>query len=136
MNTSKKCHRCGLVNFATEELCRRCSADLDGFADDASPLRRRSKTALFISAALLIIAGLLFWGYQHKQKLDREFAEQAELIRHQDEPLAPASTPGPDPLAEQMKRWKDDAEKQKKQIAAYSEALKKPGPAPSPVFSR
>jgi hypothetical protein len=53
---SRKCPRCGLVNFAAEEMCKRCGTALDGTPADAQgePVRRRRGPGWLIKRALVI----------------------------------------------------------------------------------
>lgn len=61
--SSKKCAGCGLVNFAAEELCRRCGASLDSVTvTEAVPVKngnRKLILRLLLTPAVIVIILLL-----------------------------------------------------------------------------
>lgn len=135
MKTSTKCYQCGLVNFATDDLCRRCSADLKSFAQvSASTPQPRSKSTLYVALFALAMSGFGVWGYMYKKNSDRELAQKAEWLRRQNDyaghdintiPPAGASTPTPQiSRFDQMKGYKEAMEKSKEQMQAYQDMIK------------
>lgn len=129
MKTSTKCYQCGLVNFATDDLCRRCSSDLKSFAQvSASVPAPRSKSTLYVLLFALALIGLGVWGYLHKKESDRELAQKAEWFRRQNDyaghdisTIPPAGAPTPSPRQmlyndEQMKRINEAMEKTRMDI--------------------
>ena len=129
MKTSKKCYRCGLVNFATDDLCRRCSEDLNSFAQvAASTPAPKSKSTLYVCLFCLALIGFGVWGYFYKKASDRELAQKAEWFRRQNDyaghdmsTIPPAGAPTPSPRQmlyneEQMKRINEAMEKTKKDL--------------------
>jgi hypothetical protein len=129
MKTSKKCYRCGLVNFATDDDCRRCSADLNSVSQvAASTPAPRSKSTLCVVLFSLALIGFGVWGYYYKKESDRELAQKAEWVRRQNDyaghdsstiPPPGAPTPSPRQLLyndEQMKRLNETMEKTKMDI--------------------
>jgi hypothetical protein len=90
----KKCGRCGVVNLATDDLCRRCGASLNGGESAeavlaATPEKRRSfwRSVIWVAGTTTLI---LFIGYMsllltsedlsydQKQTVDRAIALLAE----------------------------------------------------------
>jgi len=126
MKTSKKCYRCGLVNFATDDLCRRCSEDLNSFAQvTASVPAPRSKSTLYVFLFALALIGFGVWGYLYKKGSDRELAQKAEWARRQNDyaghdisTIPPAGAPTRQLLHndEKMKRLNEEMEKIKKDL--------------------
>jgi hypothetical protein len=130
MSTSKKCRHCGLVNFATEELCRRCSANLDSAPLEVEPGPGISKSTVYVFLFAFALAGLGVWGYFHKQATDRELAEKAEFVRRQNDyaghdisTIPPAGAPSPTPHVarfDEQKGYKEAMEKSKEQMESYT----------------
>jgi hypothetical protein len=60
--SSKKCARCGLVNFATEEVCRRCGAPLTGIDQHVDEFEgeQRSGQHSIVKRALVVLAVTVF----------------------------------------------------------------------------
>jgi len=56
---SIKCNQCGLSNFAGEEHCRRCSAQLPYSA----PLKKEKRPRRFSIISLAFYAAIIFGGY-------------------------------------------------------------------------
>jgi hypothetical protein len=103
--SSKKCAQCGLVNFATEEVCRRCGAPITGqYIDEVEGASRSGKRSIFkralvvlgVTAFLLLIfyASLLITSdpvtFEQKQTVDQAiaildkggFGNDAFVLRH------------------------------------------------------
>jgi hypothetical protein len=133
MKTSMKCYRCGLVNFATDDVCRRCSADLNRVARAAaSTPTPRSKSTLYVFLFALALIRFGVWGYHYKKESDRELAQKAEWVRRQNDyaghdisTIPPAGDPTPSPRQllynhDQMKRINDAVEKSKMDIQPRS----------------
>ena len=150
MKTSKKCHRCGLVNFATDDLCRRCSEDLNSFAQvSASTPAPKSRSTLYVCLFSLALIGLGIWGYHYKRESDRELAQKAEFVRRQNDyaghdinTIPPAGAPTPAPQIsriDQMKGYNEAMEKSKKDMQSYTDMIKsrdevlKNVPVPTPL---
>jgi hypothetical protein len=109
-----------MVNFATDDLCRRCSEDLNSFAQvAASTPAPRSKSTLYVCLFSLALIGFGVWGYYYKKASDRELAQKAEWFRRQNDfaghnsTIPPAGAPTRQLLHkdEQMKRMKEAMEK-------------------------
>ena len=144
MNTSKKCSQCGLVNFATDDFCRRCSRDLNAPAP-LPPLSSapKSKSTLYVFLFVLAVIAFGGWAYWYKTGSDRELKAKAEFYGRQNYaghnvnsiPPAGAATPAPAPRQlfdeDVMKKINQDNEKMRR---AYQE-LQKPRnfPVPSPI---
>ncbi len=150
MKPSKKCCQCGLVNFATDELCRRCSADLNGFAQvSAETPLPRSKSTVYLILFVLALIGFGVWGYWYKTGSDRELAQKAEFLRRQNDyaghdvsTIPPAGTATPAPQIsriDQTKGYNEAMEKMQQQTQSYADMRKaqpdalKNVPIPSPI---
>ena len=149
MSTSKKCHHCGLVNFATEALCRRCSADLDSALMDVESDPKISRSTIYVFLFAFALAGLGVWGYFHKQATDRELAAKAEFFRRQNDyaghdinTIPPAGAPTPTPRVfriDQTEGYNEAMEKSQKQMQSYTDMIKsrdemmKNLPIPTPI---
>ena len=135
MNNSKKCQQCGLVNFATDDRCRRCSANLDAPARALPPTSPTiSKSTVYVCLLVLFLGGLGVWGYWHKQGTDRELKEKAEWMRRQNDYAGQGVNSGPaegtsaPANAEQVKnaqRIMEEIKKREEQQRAFYERARK-----------
>lgn len=102
--SNKKCTQCGLVNFASDELCRRCGSSLDGAAAvETLPAPHRTRRILLrlllTPALILTILTLAYLSLlvtseaidsQQRQAVDRAidiieqkgFTQEAFMLRH------------------------------------------------------
>lgn len=106
MRTSKKCHKCGLVNFGGEVDCRRCQADLDAPQRiPEQPVRKFTKSTVYLFLFVLVLVGFGVWAYKYKTESDKELKAKAEFYGRQNyaghdvntipPPGAPMPTPQP-----------------------------------------
>ena len=70
---SIKCSKCGLSNFAGEEHCRRCSAQLH----HPTQVRRQKRPRRFSVVSLALYAALIFGGYHLYDGAKRSIEEQS-----------------------------------------------------------
>jgi hypothetical protein len=85
---SKKCPRCGLINFAAEEACKRCGVALDdvegGAPEETAPGRRGArwllKRGLVILGTVLLLL-LAFYGSLLKSSGRLSFEQQQVVAR-------------------------------------------------------
>jgi hypothetical protein len=137
MSTSKKCHQCGLVNFATDGLCRRCSAelqplDLNAIAAASQP--KISKSTIYVFLFAFLFLGLGVWGFLYRRGVDRELAEKAKFLERQNNyaghdintiPPAGTETSAPGPVrADQIRGFNEAVEKSKQTMQSYDDMKK------------
>jgi hypothetical protein len=129
MNTSKKCSQCGLVNFATDDFCRRCSWDLNAPAP-LPPLSHppKSKSTLYVGLFVMAAIGFGGWAYWYKTGSDRELKAKAEFYGRQN--AAPASTPRPLFDEQMIKKMNEDNEKMKRAYQEWQNPRNVPVPSP------
>jgi hypothetical protein len=137
MRTSKKCHQCGLVNFPTDGLCQRCSAELDAVdlkAIAAASEPKISKSTVYVFLFAFLFLGLGLWGFLYRRGVDRELAEKAKFMERQNNyaghnintiPPAGTETPTPGPARlDQTKGYKEAMEKMNKDMQSYDDMRK------------
>ena len=130
MRTAKKCHRCGLVNFASESHCRRCSSNLDSAPMAMVSEPKVSKSTVYVLLFAFVFAGLGVWGFLYRRGVDRELAQKAEFLRRQGNYNGP---PLPDPKFKRMNEIMEEKQrKEPDQKKALEEVMKKIE-APTPI---
>jgi hypothetical protein len=143
MRTSKKCHKCGLVNFGGEVDCRRCQADLDAPQQiPQRPVAKSYKSTIYLGLFVLLLVGFGVWAYKYKTESDKELKAKAEFYGRQNDyaghdvntiPAPGAPTPTPQPYRairpEDQKRMEEL--RKEMDFKPYTPPVVNPSPTPS-----
>ena len=146
MRTSKKCHKCGLVNFADENDCRRCQASLDTPQQiPEKPPAKFSKSTIYLLLFVLLLVAFGVWAYKYKKESDRELKAKAEFYGRQNYaghdvntiPPPGAPTPSPQPYSairpEDRKRM-EELREQLKTSQPFNPYQSRPVASPTPAW--